>query len=333
MIDSPQQESPDQLMQKRDKLFCGGQLINVHVGRWGMSTSLAKEDLGLNEDSNIPDFARLGIKMLMPKDKLGRFVTIEGRARAFLKSCSLSFPPIAQAHFVPKKILKRVIPRLNEYKAAYEQEADDFQLHYEEYKQQMLELYSAHRDKLEPFYPTASKAREKFYFQIAMFEMSFPKALKETSLEKVQKEEQAKEAAANKLQASYEQQMEEQYKQNMEQLNSFIKESVLSVRGNIIEAFQKIHTKLQNKEVVNERNITSLKTIIDYFDDLNFADDAELAQRLSSVRSLLNTSSADIKDGGNAMNTLAQEITSVLTIASNETDVDEVTGRYYRRLT
>ena len=312
-----------------NNLFRSGKLVQIHVSKWGMSYQLSEEDLGLapveGARSAVPDFIQLGKKMLFTNDVRLKFSRIESAARRYLKEHSHKFP-IADAHFVNQKALIKVMSALNQFKADYEAATNEFILNYEKNKLQMFELYPDHRKTLEPYYPQVENVRSKFGFSISIFEISFPKKLKNVTLNEVLAQNLAVEAAQKK----YEAQMQEQFDNSVKQMEAFVKEAALGMRGQVIEIFDVIAKKIQNREVVSTTNLKTLKSVIDEFDVLDFLNDAKVKEQLSVVKRLVN-SGADFSSDA-ALEKLQAAVTTTLETAKNMTDVDALTGGYIRNL-
>ena len=311
-------------------LFKSGNLVQVHVSKWSMSTSVQPEDLGLEttkkEDSKIPDFVTLGKKTLFTDDVRLKFGRIESSARAYLAANSHKFP-VADAHFVPVKILPVVLATLGNFKTAYLKEVEDLITNYEKYKQKMFDAYPDHKSMLEPFYLGVDQIRPKFGFDWSAFEVSFPKNLKSLSMADVKAQNIAVDAATRK----YEVQLKEQYDQHLKQIEEFAQTSALALRSKIIETFEVIAQKIQGNEVVNATNLKTLKAVIDNFDALDFLDDEKVKTSLATVKKLVNCG-ADFKDDKAALARLSAALNTTLETAKNMSDIDEITGGYIRKL-
>lgn len=317
--------SINELESRYDRLFKDGKLVQVHVAKWSMACRLSKEDLDITEA--VPSFIKLGNKMLIKQEVFSKFCAIEGKARKFLTDNSHAFP-IAQAHFVPRKKLIKVVDTLNEFKVEYNKLTEEFLTNYDTYKEEMLTSFDAYRGKLETFYPPLEHIRSKFGFDLSIFEIALPKKLKETDLLGIK----AEEAAIAELKKRYESEMENQYKKGVDMIDTFLKDTVQNVRGQVVEVFETIADKIKNREVITKTNLTSMKNIIDNFKSLDFLDDDAINTKLLEVESLLATN-ADFKENKKVIETLGKAVSSVLETAKDITDVSTVTGRYFRKVT
>jgi len=315
----------NELENKYTKLFKDGKLVQIHIAKWGMHCQLSKEDLGLEEEA-LPTIFKLGNKMLVKKEVLAKFTSLEQKARTYLKLNSHEFP-IAQAHFVPRKNLISVINKLQQYKREYEVLIEDFVTNYNTYKEEMLAAYPDYREKLEPFYPAVESVRVKFSFDISIFEVSLPKKFKETDLLAIQ----AKDAAIADLKVRYEQEMENQYQKGIANINNFLSQTVGELRGQIVEIFETVASKIRKREVISKTNLNSLKNVIDNFRNLDFLDDKAINSKLDPVVELIE-SDYDFKENQAAIKRLGASLNDVLETAKNISDIDNITGEYLRKI-
>lgn len=308
------------------RLFRDGKLIQVHVSKWSMSTRLNETDLPLTAGSRLPDFIKLGNKMLVDEEQLKKFASVENAARSYLRTHAHAFP-IAQAHFVPNKSLVPLLEKLEEYRVKYMGLVDAFVNGYETLKEAMLVKHATHRDILLPYYPSVVHVRSKFGFYVGMFEVSFPRQMKEIDLASVQAEATAREH----MQRKFEVEWQRQYAQSLQQVDGFLKEAVTSMRDRVVEVFETIARKITNREVVSATNLKTMSGIIEAFEGLDFLDDRLVREKLAAVRGLI-TSGHDFKGDQDAISRLGVAVGDVLSVARATTDVDELTGDYIRRI-
>jgi len=308
------------------RLFRDGKLLQIHVSKWSMAAKLNPEDLPLVAGSQLPDFIKLGNKMLVDEEQLKKFMTVENAARSYLRGHAHPFP-IAQAHFVPNKTLLPLLEKLEEYRVKFMGLVTAFVNGYEAHKEAMLAKHHAHRAILLPYYPSAEHVRSKFGFSIGMFEVSFPRQMREIDLAAVQAEVAAREGLQRKFEAEW----QRQYTQSMTQIDSFLREAVTSMRGRVVEVFETIARKIRQREVVSATNLKTMAGIIDAFDGLDFLDDRSVKDKLAIVKGLI-TSGRDFKSDADAIVSLGAAVGEVLTVAQNTTDLDELTGDYVRRI-
>lgn len=191
----------------------------------------------------------------------------------------------------------------------------------------MLTKYPDHRALLLPYYPSPVHVRAKFGFQIGMFEVAFPKQMKEIDLASVQAEATAREDMQRKFQAEW----QRQYAQSMEQVDSFLREAITSMRGRILEVFETIARKIKDREVVSATNLKTMAGIIEAFEGLDFLDDKVVREKLGAVRGIIS-SGRDLKTDYDAIAALGTAVGEVLQVAKDISDLDALTGEYVRRI-
>lgn len=326
MSEAPIPAQSTDLNNRFQRLFRDGKLLQLHVSKWSMMTRLKENDLPLLAGTKLPEFFKLGDKMLIDDAELKKFTAIESSARHYLRGHAHPFP-IAQAHFVPNKSLVGVLEKLHEFRGKYMELVDGFVTNYEAHKQAMLTKHPTHREILLPYYPAADHVRSRFGFQIGMFEVSFPRQMREIDLAAVQAEATARDEMNRKFQAEW----QRQYAQSMQQVDGFLKDAVSSMRERVVEVFELIARKIKNREVVSATNLKTMSGIIEAFDGLDFLDDKQVRGKLEAVKGLL-ASGRDFKTDYQAISALGTAVSDVLSVAAETTDLDALTGDYVRRI-
>lgn len=323
---APQVQAATALNGRFQRLFRDGKLLQIHVSKWSMATKLNAEDLPLTAGSVLPEFVKLGNKMLVDEEQLKKFTSVENSARSYLRAHAHPFP-IAQAHFVPNKTLVPLMEKLEEYRVKYMGLVATFVDGYEAHKEAMLAKHPLHRAMLLPYYPSADHVRSKFGFHVGLFEVSFPRQMKEIDLAAVQAEASAREVLQRKFEAEW----QRQYAQSMQQVDGFLKDAVTSMRERIVEVFETIARKIRNREVVSATNLKTMAGIIEAFDGLDFLDDRVVRDKLVAVKGIIG-SGRDFKSDNDALAALGTAVGDVLSVARDTTDLDALTGEYVRRI-
>lgn len=316
----------DLLSQRLAGLFEQGKLVHLNVSKWGMTHTLDEEkDLGIKA-ADVPAFVLPGKKKLFPDEIRLKFGRIESRAREHLRANSHKFP-VADAHFVPQKKIVQLINELMVFKTEYDAATADFIANYEKYKEEMLTKHPNHKDSLAPYYPPIEQVATRFSFNIKVFEISFPKEVTSMTMTDIL----AQNIAVEEMQKKFATQIMEQKAETMREVESFVKDSVMSLRTQIVEVFQRMATKIENKEVISHTNIKTIRSVIDDFDGLDFFDDSAVGTQLAKIRQLVKK---DIvyKDNDTAVAELKDALGTALQAANKMTDIDQVTGEYFRRL-
>ena len=289
--------------------FKDGVLVCLHVSKWSGANKLDPSDLGLTPDQ-VPDFMRLGKKLLIPEEERGRFTQIENNARNALERESFAFP-VGGARFVPRHRLLEVDTRLKAYREEYQAAIDSFLDRYHMIRDEMLERYPEHREKLEPFYPGYHHVRRYFAFGWVVFEIG------ETSL----REGEVAEAY-------------ERFKAELrEQFDRFLQDAVIDLRFQVQETCLRVAERVAKGDVINGNSVKSLNHIIDKFMNLNFIGDKRISDQLDALRTTLKTlDPAELKENEPLRKTLGATAAQIAKDAADISDVSEITGQYKRRI-
>lgn len=152
-----------------DALFQRGVLVQIRSSMWSMEVNLDARDIDVN-DSDLPDFVRLGYKRLFPKDTRNVFSRISGRSRAQADRYGFGFF-LTGAYFVPNDALGALLPQLEASQLEYMNAVEEFLYKYEAAKVSFLNTYPDHRAHLAPFYPSVDELRSKFSFNVWCYRM------------------------------------------------------------------------------------------------------------------------------------------------------------------
>ena len=300
-----------------------------------MSYNLTEEDIKL--DKQLPETIKLGKKMLIKPAVYNRFKNFEQKVRKYLYVNSFDFPLVSQAHFVPKTKYLAVYKQLNEMREEFDLMKEEFFNKYEDYKKEVIEYYKEHSDTvnvddLESYYPSLANIKKKFYFDIVSFEIALPAQFEELNLQDEIQREQAGNEAKQKALESYKTEYNKQINTHMSKISDFVGEVTSTLRSKIVEHCTVALNKINKKEVVSEANIRTLLKHIQEFRDMNFVDDKSVEAELSKVENLL-TGDHDFSKNKDALGLLQQHLTGVVQEAKSLTDVANVSGEYFRKLT
>ncbi len=302
---------------------------------WGMSYSLTKEDIKL-DDKTLPDTIQLGKKMLIRPSVFRTFANLQQRARNYLYANSFAFPLVPQAHFVPKTKFVEVFEKMREFKAEFVRLRDEFIEKYPEYKADALAYYQEHADtinveNLEELYPTADFVKAKFSFEIVSFEVKLPTEFGDVDLQTEVMREQATEEAKEAAQKAYNAEYSEQLEVHMGKINEFVGQVIDTLRQKVVEHCTLVLGKISKKEVVSDSNIKTLMKHINEFRELNFVEDRAIENHLKEVERHL-TGGSDFKTDRDAVRALQNSLSSVIEEAKNVSDVANISGEYFRSL-
>lgn len=325
----------DTLQQYYDKVFQDGKLVNIHIGMWGMSYNLTEEDIKL--DKQLPETIKLGKKMLIKPAVYNKFKNFEQKVRKYLYVNSFDFPLVSQAHFVPKTKYIAVYRQLNELREEFNLMTAEFIDKYEDYKKEVLEYYQQHADTvkvedLESYYPSLANIKKKFYFDIVSFEIALPAQFESINLQDEILREQLGNDAKQEALTTYKAEYNKQIDTHMSKISDFVGEVTATLRTKIVEHCTVALHKINKKEVVSDANIKTLLKHIKEFRDMNFVDDKSVEAELSKVENLI-TGDHDFAKNKDALGLLQQHLTSVVNEAKSLSDVANVSGEYFRKLT
>jgi len=296
--------------------FKDGVLLTLNVSKWSGAKKLEPSDLGLSPE-DIPDFMRLGKKLLIPENERNSFTQVENNARNFLDRWSFPFP-VGGARFVPRDRLVDTAAHLEQYKALFQSTVLSFLDRYEQIKREMLQNYPLYADKLEPYYPARNVIERKFSFTWAIFEITDTKMNETTSQEVIEAYERFK-------------------RELQEKFDLFLEDVVIDMRATVAESCEKLSTRIINGEVVTANTIKSVKETIEHFQELNFIGDHSIDEKLAELRKHMNGHDSkeiakDLRDNETLRRELGNVAHEIAKQAMNLNDVSEVTGQYKRSL-
>ena len=212
----------------------------------------------------------------------------------------------------------------------------EFLENYEAYKKEAIEYYQEHKatvkvEDLESYYPSLQEVKKKFYFDIVSFEIALPTEFSKLNLQDEINREEAGNEAKQKALENYKNEYAKQLDTHMSKIGDFVGEVTATLRSKIVEHCTVALTKLKKKEVVSDSSVKTLLKHIQEFRDMNFVDDKTVEAELSKVEKLL-TSDHDFSKDKDAIGLLQQHLTSVVKEAESLSDVANVSGEYFRKL-
>jgi hypothetical protein len=89
--------------------------------------------------------------------------------------------------------------------------------------------------------------------------------------------------------------------------------------------------KINKGEIVSTRNIASIRTITENFKALDFFNDAKVTSQLDSVLKLIEIDE-NFKDDKEAAERLGLALDNVINVARTISDIDSLSGEYFRQL-
>lgn len=315
------------------KAFQDGSLVVVSIGKKSWATQLTPQDMGLKE---FPANWKAGRRLILPNDALKNIDTIEGQARRYLDSRSFNFGKAqtrVKYRFVHLAKLFDTIHTLENYREQFFGAVKALKGDYEKLKEQMALDYPDQWPALEKLYPNVDDIDRHYYFLIETVQMTFPtgfSAMKNYELKRM--EEILHEAEVGKA-ANLEdlRRQTEEHRRNLERMEKeqrdeaqgrveqFVEEAVKSLRSKVVETFQQITAKIQDKKAVIKTNVDSLREVIAHVRDMDFLNDTAFHRQLDDVRQLLDTTT-EFKDNNAATEALNAALSSTIKFVNDTTE-------------
>jgi hypothetical protein len=108
-------------------------------------------------------------------------------------------------------------------------------------------------------------------------------------------------------------------------------EVTATVRGKVAEHFTVVLNKVNKKEVVSDSSINAIYKQIEEFRSANFADDKVVDAELNKLEKLLD-GKPNFTEDRDAIGLLKQHLNNVVNAAKDVTDVANVGGEYFRKI-
>ena len=105
----------------------------------------------------------------------------------------------------------------------------------------------------------------------------------------------------------------------------------MSLRSKLAKTCGTLIEKIKNKELISRANLSTIQDEIANFRSLNFLDDSAVELEIAKLETLI-TSNRNFKTDEVEIAALGEMLNVVLAKAENLSDVDAVTGKYFRKL-
>jgi hypothetical protein len=273
-------------MTKDINLFDLGCLVQVSVGMWSARKMLTKADLkkvGVDPRGVPDDLCNLGRKILVPKEEVAKFTSIEQQARSFLSRWAFQFG-IGSAYFVPATALPDVQERLEDLKSQYAQAVDSFLGRFE----QMKEVIQARHPEfwsrcLRPHYPRdAASLRERFYFKYFVFKVAGLGETQEMSVEEAMTTHAAVQERTRLLK-----------EQMSHEVGEFVEQAVGTLRSETVRFCDLVVARVNGTALEGEeepkkltgRSLICFKRYVEWFQQMNLFGDDQIESMLADFRS------------------------------------------------
>lgn len=319
-----------------------GVIVDLHIGRTRFERKMTKEDLGLDDvsdmefESFMAEHYQLGTKLLIPKRVLLLFNRIENRARANLERHSFSSP---YGHFVPVTAYSQWKKRNEDLKAEYEKEKEQLKKDIPALTKEVVEKYRTAAAKiyerttkskplekftedfienLEGQIPDADDVSNTFYFTEDIYYVPLPTEVEEEFLkaEVLRREASAEQA---KTQAEFEKARLEvemhrdtvaKIMENKRKKIDSLMDSVSGeLRGAIFTTLKDVLESIKSKSVLTCSSVKSLRGLVERTRMMNFMGDDDIEQALGKIEEILGEKFRDksIKDVAHIFHSIATE--------------------------
>jgi hypothetical protein len=297
---------------------------------------LTPEDMGLKLE-NVSDAFKLGKKMLVPENVLREFRTVENKARHMVNENSFEFP-IANARFVPKIKIERVIAELKLLQEAYDTLTFNLVNNYARYQTEMAPIF---KEAAEIAYAAqAPSGVQEFSIESQEAEKA---AFIERFMSRINNLYPNVNSLASKFSLSWDVYeiapttgiATEEYRiQAREKIGHFIDDVVSTLRTQTMELCTKITSNIKSGKVIRGKTLSSLREYIDEFSEMNFVGDTLIEEQLNSLRSnFLNVHENNvIADNSNLQEELGRRLNTIVETIEATSDISTITGSYRRKI-
>jgi hypothetical protein len=245
-----------------------GAVFDLHIHYWRARRGLEAQDLGLVK-ADIPDLYKLGYKMLVDPKEINKFTQFEQSIRRKFEWYSLPFFVGQTCRFVPLKVMEDTVKILRKGQTDFDVLVSNLLRDYEGLRSQTLDKYSDIRSSLEPYYPTRNNLQRKFKFQWNAFQIS---QISDTmNVDNVISEFNE---FRDKLKV---------------ELNSFVESTIVGLREEVSKTCDSLIEKINSGDIVRSSSIEAVNTVIDRFNNLNFAKDSKVEATLNQLRKAIKT--------------------------------------------
>jgi len=256
---------------------------------------LKPEDLGLTSDQAPKRFFSLGQKRLLPEESFDALELVESRVHSFVISNTFPFL-IGLAHFCPNTKLEEIQQTMQVLHAEFSRAREKFLELYVARRQRALLEWREIAQKLVPnperlvqaidsSFPDLARLKRSFGFHVTLFQITAPESLNfdVVSWEDQQQILQARQRAA-----------QDASEEIRRQVNAFVQDCIASLRSQTAQLCDEMLESIRtSKTGVHQKTLNRLSEFITQFRQLNFANDAEMEQRLKTAQSELLSYTAE----------------------------------------
>lgn len=309
-------------------LFDVGCLVNLNVRMWSARKMITRSDLvrvGYDPDQLPAAICNLGRKILVPKSELQNLTQIEQRARKSLERWSVPFG-IANAHFVPIKMLPTVEQQINELKEEFFKRVDSFIARFDELKETIQNSHPEFWDKcLKNHYPSDPKAlRERFQFDWYTFRIAGIGSIEETNVDEVVARQKVQDEKGDELR-----------RKMQDEVGEFVEDYVSSMRTEVVRFCELMTARISGNpygdetdaKMLTPKSISCFRKYVDRFKQMNIFGDQQIEKMLSDFRDTFLDSGVSPKDFESA--TIKGSVTKSLEAIRNKAAAEGESGSQF----
>jgi len=309
-------------------LFKVGCLVNLKIRMWSGRKMLTRADLvrvGYDPDKLPEEIVNLGRKLMVPKSELQALTQIEQRARKALERWSVPFG-IANAHFIPAKMLPTVEQQIGDLKEEFFKRVDSFIVRFDDLVNTVRDAHPDFWDQcLKGHYPANPKAlRERFQFDWYTFRIAGMDSITATTAEDIISHQKVQDEKENELR-----------RQMQNEVGEFVGEYVTSMRDETVRFCELMAARINGKPYGNEddakkltpKSISCFRNYVDRFQSMNIFGDGEVEKMLTEFRNTFLDSGVAPQDFESA--TVKGGVTKALEAIRNKAAAEGQSGSQF----
>jgi hypothetical protein len=312
--------------------FQDGGLIILSIGKRSWNVSVDKQLLGI---TTVPDNVDLGKLKLLPPEPLKAIDQLEGSARRYLDSQSVTFGGQHRANFrfVREALMLDTLIELNRYKTRYFEAIDA-----------MLQQLPEHREAMRAKYPdqwelvkhhhdvSIAKIRSCYYFNYESLAMSVPKTVEGIGVDELLRRQNTRRAITEEYRREAQVVLAEQQQQARERVNEFVETTIRGFRSQVLTAFKQVSAKIKEGKPLIKTNIDTIHRVIDNVRALDFLNDSAFQSKLDEVKALVDNST-NLKDNTAAIKELEGLLNGTVDFVNSTTEATVMakTKSYFAR--
>lgn len=255
----------------------------------------------------------LGHKRLLPKSATADLALIEGRAHALIDGHTFPFLN-GLGHFLPNARLADITEKLRTLESEFWLAKEGFIAHYDRHRRSAMEEWQTVATKLvsdaAQLVATIANAfplalEKHFGFDTTLFQIAVPEQLTADLITLAEQQQivAARQQAAHAAWAKIRGEVE-----------NFVADCVASLREQTATLCEEMLASISDGKTdgVHQKTLNRLTRFIDQFQQMNFANDAEMEAQLSKVRGeLLTRTAAEYRDSAHAQRKLKQGLNAL----------------------